>query len=113
MAAFDPSYIKKSGKHTYGKGWYWSGKDQQTLPGLEIGSLAILDVEDRTAYSMEAIQTPAGLKNGKQMEHYVQVIRNNMGRVLQYTQYLAADAFFMKHSFINPLRKRVSMLSRE
>ncbi|MGI8635119.1 MAG: hypothetical protein ACR2KZ_06915, partial [Segetibacter sp.] len=25
IAAFDPSYISKSGKKTYGKDWFWSG----------------------------------------------------------------------------------------
>ena len=25
IVAFDPSYIKKSGKHTFGLGIYWSG----------------------------------------------------------------------------------------
>jgi len=43
IAAFDPSYISKSGKKTYGKDWFWSGKDQQTKAGLEIGCLALVD----------------------------------------------------------------------
>jgi len=86
IAAFDPSFIKKSGKKTYGKGYYWSGKDQQTLPGLEISSLALVDVSDETAYSLEAIQTPADLKDGRQMEHYVDVIKHNKERILKYTR---------------------------
>ena len=59
IAAFDPSYINKSGKKTYGKDWFWSGKDQQTKPGLEIRCLALVDVADDAAYSIEAVQTPS------------------------------------------------------
>ncbi len=59
IAVFDPSYIKKSGKKTYGKGRFWSGKDQQIKDGLEISCLALVDVSDSTAYSMEAVQTPS------------------------------------------------------
>ncbi|HEX8278651.1 MAG TPA: hypothetical protein VF540_08140, partial [Segetibacter sp.] len=31
IAVFDPSYIKKSGKHTYGIGMFWSGVRQKAL----------------------------------------------------------------------------------
>jgi hypothetical protein len=102
IVAFDPSYIPKSGKKTYGKGHYWSGKDQQTKPGLEIGCLALVDVEDRTAYSIEAVQTPAH-RTGKLMDHYVGIVKNNIDRILGYTHYIAADGYFMKKTFIEPM----------
>jgi hypothetical protein len=41
VAVFDPSYIKKSGKHTYGMGIFGSGVRQKALRGLEIGCLAL------------------------------------------------------------------------
>ena len=102
IAAFDPSYISKSGKKTYGKDWFWSGKDQQTKPGLEKGCLALVDVEDAAAYSIEAVQTPSDMK-GKLMEHYVGIIKKNITSLLSYTRYLAADGYFMKSRFIDPL----------
>lgn len=104
IAAFDPSYISKSGKKTYGKDWFWSGKDQQTKAGLEIGCLALVDVADAAAYSIEAVQTPSDMK-GKLMEHYVNIVKKNIDSILPYTRYLAADGYFMKSSFIDPLLK--------
>ncbi len=104
IVAFDPSYISKSGKKTYGKDWFWSGKDQQTKPGLEIGCLALVDVADAAAYSIEAVQTPSDMK-GKLMEHYVNIVKKNIDCILSCTRYLAADGFFMKSSFIEPLLK--------
>src|SRR4051794_31441290 len=37
IAAFDPSYIPKSGKQTPGLGKWWSGTQQRAVKGLEIG----------------------------------------------------------------------------
>ena len=95
IAAFDPSYISKSGKKTYGKNWFWSGKDRQTKAGLEIGCLALIDVADAAAYSIEVVQTPSDMK-GKLMEHYVNIVKKNIDSILSYTRYLAADGYFMK-----------------
>ncbi|WP_091393687.1 transposase [Arachidicoccus rhizosphaerae] len=104
IAAFDPSFIRKSGKKTFGKGRFWSGKDQRAKPGLEIGCLALVDVEDETAYSIEAVQTPGEMKNAL-MDHYVGIIRNNIGRIKSFTDYLAVDGYFMKKTFIEPMLK--------
>ena len=59
IAVFDPSYIKKSGKHTYGLGMFWSGVRQKALRGLEVGCLAFVDVANGTAMHGIAVQTPS------------------------------------------------------
>ena len=102
IAAFDPSYIRKSGKKTFGKGRFWSGKDQRAKPGLEIGYLALVDVADETAYSIEAVQTPGEIKNAL-MDHYVGIINNNIDRIKAFANYLAVNGYFMKKSFIEPM----------
>ena len=55
--AFDPSYISKSGKKTPGVGWYWSGCANRSELGLEFGGLAAVDIDNRTAFHLEAVQT--------------------------------------------------------
>jgi hypothetical protein len=59
MIAFDPSYLRKAGKHTPGVGYYWSGVAGAAKWGLEIAGIAAVDLEARTAYHLEAVQTPA------------------------------------------------------
>ena len=107
IAAFDPSYIPKSGKRTPGLGRWWSGKDQCTLKGLEISCLSIVDVSAGTAMSLEAVQTPSKevLQARKQnlVSHYVSIITKQMPTLKQMVEYLAADGYFMKHDFIIPL----------
>lgn len=109
IAAFDPSYIPKSGKQTPGLGRWWSGKDQCTLKGLEISCLSIIDVTAGTAMSLEAVQTPSKekLQSRKQnlISHYVSIIKKQMPVLKTKVKYLAADGYFMKHDFIVPLLK--------
>ena len=107
IAVLDPSYIKKSGKHTYGMGMFWSGVRQKALRGLEIGCLAFVDVTDATALHGIAEQTPSpkSLKgSGKTLvHHYVRVIEKHISDIKAVTHYLAVDGYFMKKDFIQPL----------
>ncbi len=109
IAAFDPSFIPKSGKQTPGLGRWWSGKDQCTLKGLEISCLSIVDVKAGTAMSLEAVQTPSKevLQAKKQnlVSHYVSIIKKQMPTLKTMIRYLVADGYFMKHDFIAPLLK--------
>ena len=109
IAAFDPSYIPKSGKQTPGLGRWWSGKAQCTLKGLEISCLSIIDVAAGTALSLEAVQTPSKeilqSKNQNLVSHYVSIIKKQMPVLRTRIKYLTADGYFMKHDFIAPLLK--------
>ena len=110
IAVFDPSYIKKSGKQTYGLGMFWSGVRQKALKGLEIGCLAFVDVAAATALHGVAAQTPSPkqLKAGGKtlVNHYVDVIEKYIESIKSVTRYLAVDGYFMKKEFINPLLKQ-------
>ncbi|VAW25121.1 hypothetical protein MNBD_BACTEROID01-833 [hydrothermal vent metagenome] len=55
--AFAPSYISKSGKKTPGLGYFWPGCAGKAKWGLEIAGLAAIDIENHTAFHLEAVQT--------------------------------------------------------
>ena len=57
MHAFDPSYIPKSGKHTPGVGYFWSGCASKAKWGLELCGFATVDVDANTALHYFAAQT--------------------------------------------------------
>ena len=109
IVVFDPSYIKKSGKQTYGMGMFWSGVRQKALKGLEIGCLAFVDVAAGTAMHGVAEQTPSpkSLKaEGKTLvTHYVSLLKKHLTDIKAITTYLAVDGYFMKKEFIAPLLK--------
>jgi len=109
IAVFDPSYIKKSGKQTYGLGLFWSGVRQKALKGLEIGCLAFVDVRAGTAMHALAEQTPSPkelkAKGETLVTHYVRLIKKHLSDIKAATSYLAVDGYFMKKEFIAPLKK--------
>ncbi len=59
LVAQDATFIRKSGKHTYGLDKFWNGCAHRNERGLEVSAIAILDVARQTAYPLSAQQTPA------------------------------------------------------
>ncbi len=96
--AFDPSYVSKSGKKTPGVGWYWSGCANQAKWGLEIGGLAAIDIDNHTAFHLEAVQT---LNADEQTltGWYAGVISDRKEILTSISKYLVADAWFSKKTF--------------
>ena len=122
ILAFDPTYIKKSGKQTPGVGYFYSGCSAQYERGLELGGLAAIDVKQRTAYHLEAVQSPSkdGVKGqqGSLVDHYAGVIIEKAERAESISQILAVDGYFAKKNFINPVCEQtnltiVSLLRRD
>ncbi len=96
--AFDPSYVSKSGKKTPGVGWFWSGCANSAKWGLEIGGLAAIDIDNHTAFHLEAIQT---LNSDEQSlsDWYGNIIADRKETLTSLSKYLVADAWFSKRSF--------------
>jgi Transposase DDE domain len=58
IAAVDHSFIPKSGKQTYGLDWFYNGSASRSEKGLEISTIALIDVHARQAYTLSVQQTP-------------------------------------------------------
>ena len=106
ILAYDPSYLSKSGKKTPHIGRFWSGTAQTVKRGIEIGSLAVVDISNGTAFSLEAIQTPMIPKGSNHEEssidHHLSVIINRAEESMQLNiKYLAVDGYFAKEKFVN------------
>jgi hypothetical protein len=111
--AFDPSYIPKSGKETEHLGKFWSGCSQKVLKGIEIGGFAVVDVENNTAFSLEAIQTPSvkelKAENKTLVKHYVSLVIERKEQLISFSTYLAVDGYFTKKEFINPIMNQTDL----
>lgn len=107
VLAFDPSYIFKSGKHTQGLDYFWSGQEQKTKKGLEFGCLAVVDVKNETAFHLNGIQTPDKETRKKEKQnlisHYVDFILYSLPTAASLSAYLTVDGYFMKKDFIHPM----------
>src|SRR5262245_38348187 len=58
IGAMDCSYLTKSGRQTYGLGFFYDSSHDQPAKGLEISNLAVIDVTDNTGYTLSSWQTP-------------------------------------------------------
>lgn len=107
ICVFDPCFVKKSGKKTYGLGQFWSGVAGRALRGLEVGCLCFVDVAAGTALHALAKQTPSTAalhKKGKTLiDHCVSVVKKHLSQILFLTRYLVVDGYFAKKEFIQPL----------
>lgn len=100
MVAFDPSHISKSGKHTPGVGYFWSGCAGKVKWGLELCGFAVVDLVANTALHYYGVQTMP--KDGEGlMDFYCSLLRRQASDLLKISQYLGVDAFFSKQFFIN------------
>lgn len=104
--AYDPSYLSKSGKKTPHVGNFWSGTAQAVKRGIEIGCLAVVDILNATAFSLEAVQTPLIPKDTNRetnsIDHHLGVILNRVTQAKKLNiTHLAVDGFFAKTKFVN------------
>jgi len=102
MIAFDPTYISKSGKHTAGVGYFYSGCAGREKWGLEFSGIAAIDLTDKTALHLEAVQTFYQEKTGV-LEYYAEHIISRADELKKVSSLVAADAFFSRAPFVNAL----------
>lgn len=100
---FDPSYINKTGKHTDGVGYYWSGVAGRAKWGLELGGLAVLDIDRHTAFHLTAIQTVDVKADESLLAFYARKLLEHKDELLTLSKHMVVDAYFSKDSFVKPL----------
>ena len=60
VSAHDASFLPQSGKQTFGLGHFFNGCASRAERGLEISTLAVVDVTRRCAFTLAVSQTPPG-----------------------------------------------------
>jgi hypothetical protein len=102
--AFDPSYINKSGKKTPGLGYFWSGVAGHTKWGLEIGGIAAIDINNHTAFHLDAVQTIIDNRKGSTLtDWYANIITSRKESLSSISNILVADAWFSKKKFADAI----------
>lgn len=103
---FDPSFLPKSGKSTPNTGKFYSGCVGKALNGMEIGGLAVADIDQHTALHLEAIPTPNPALFSEEktlLSHYGEVIVQRKDSLLRFSKYLAVDGWFSKKPFVDTI----------
>jgi hypothetical protein len=107
VSAHDASFLPKSGKQTFGLGHFFNGCASRAERGLEISTLAVVDVTRRCAFTLAASQTPPG-EDATQTEpektrvdFYTQQLRTHRHRLPPSITYHCVDGYYAKKKYID------------
>jgi DDE superfamily endonuclease len=107
ISAHDASFIPKSGKQTFGLGHFFNGCASRAERGLEISTLAVVDVTRRCAFTLAVSQTPPG-EDATQVEpeetrvdFYTQQLHEHRHRLPSGITYHCVDGYYAKKKYID------------
>jgi hypothetical protein len=103
IMAVDCSFIEKSGKLTYGKGKFFNSKAGKAEDGLEISALAVIDILDNTAYTLDIKQTPSA-SDETRVDFYAKQITDNQD-IYPDAKYVVGDGYYAKIKFVDSVIK--------
>ena len=123
VAAVDASFIRKSGKHTYGVSRFYNGCASRVEKGLEISCIAAIDRTLNTAFALEAIQSKVPPKQSKvptkkdkadksekesnSITHLLEALQGHKNSFKGLgIDTLVADGWYAKKSFIDGLQSQ-------
>lgn len=115
IIGFDPSFLPKSGKHTLGVGYFWSGCAQSVKWGMELCGISIIDLGKHTAYHYEAVQTDyVKTDDGQTLrEYYADLIIQRAEALKRISKVMVFDAFFSTKGFVDSICEAgFTMISR-
>jgi DDE superfamily endonuclease len=109
ISAQDASFIPKSGKQTFGLGHFFNGCANRAERGLEISTLAVVDVTRRCAFTLAVAQTPpsadtatsAQAEEETRIDFYKQQLRDQRQRLPERVTYHCVDGYFAKKKYLD------------
>src|SRR5215510_1841084 len=111
ISAHDASFISKSGKQTFGLGHFFNGCASRAERGLEISTLAVVEVTRRCALTLAAAQTPPGEEATKaaqeetRVDFYMQQLREHRHRLPPSVTYHCVDGYYAKKKYIDEVAR--------
>lgn len=135
IAVIDCSFLRKSGKKTDGKAYFYNGVAGKSEQGLEISVISIVEIETRLSYSLSVQQTPSrpqikpakktpknqnnkGSKKPRKkqdfqsskpditrVDDYAQHLNNTRSFFPNSVRYLVADGYYYRSKFWEAVRE--------
>lgn len=107
ILAFDQSFIPKSGTQTFGRDRFWNGSVSRSEKGLEISSLAVVNVSTNQALTLSVQQTHSQdhtdeneSVDDSRIDQYLSHLKNVPTDLIKNERYLVVDGYFAKEKFI-------------
>lgn len=95
--AMDASFIKKSGKHTFGLDRFWNGCHSRVEKGLELSLICVIDNEQNASLALSVEQTPPNLSATKtRIDFYLEHLNRTTPSLPDSIRYGIFDGFYAK-----------------
>ena len=106
VIAIDCSFSPKSGQHTYGLDYFYNSQHGRAEKGLELSTLALVDVDYHTAYHLSSRQTPK-LDDPQEtrVDWYLKHLHDDHSALPPGIRYVVADGFYSKTKFIDGVQE--------
>src|SRR5499433_2013342 len=107
VSAHDASFLPESGKQTFGLGHFFNGCASRAERGLEISTLAVVDVTRRCAFTLAVSQTSPGEDaiqaelEETRVDFYTQQLRAHRHRLPTAVTYHCVDGYYAKKKYID------------
>lgn len=99
--AQDASFIKKSGKHTFGLDKFWNGSHSRVEKGLELSLISLIDNQQNASFALSAEQTPPNLPDKTRIDFYLEHLQRVSTALPESIQYGIFDGFYAKRKFVS------------
>jgi len=102
VAVIDATFILKNGDKTDNKGKFWSSCDSKVKNGLEVSVVAVTDIFNKITYTIDATQTPAGLKTSEdasysRIDFYIEQLQDIDTHLNDLSiKYIVGDGYYAK-----------------
>ena len=108
VGAIDCSFVPKSGEATYGVDRFYNGKAGRAECGLEISTIAVVDVAASMAYALSVQQTPAEVEPDSEdeepltrVDHYLAQVEATRDSLPKSVRHLVGDGFYSKRKWVD------------
>jgi hypothetical protein len=118
VAAIDCSFVKKSGKTTWGIDSFYNGSAGKSEKGLEISVISVVDIDACQGYTLsvqqtaftqkipsDQIKTKSNKKSealvSKRVQGYLEHLKKTRPYFPNAVKYLVADSFYSKKTVVN------------
>jgi hypothetical protein len=98
--AMDASFIKKSGKKTFGLDKFWNGCAGKSEKGLEASVISLVDVQENASFVLTVDQTEPNSEGNTRTDKYAEQLEKVADTISKYTRIGVFDGFYAKQKFV-------------
>jgi len=111
----DSSFIRKSGKTTFGLDWYYTGSASRAEKGLEVSLIGVVNVETEQSYAISVEQTcsQSDFPELSRIDQALDQVARLQPRLPATVRCFAVDGAYAKEKFVTGMRQlKLHVLSK-